>query len=329
MNQGELKMTDRLIRLMRIITLVQAKPGILARELAERCGNSERTIYRDMDALSAMHIPITHLGHGKGYAFIGNFALYPLDWSEEEAAAFSQLRNIMGDIRSTLPEGFEEAYDKVMAAEYKQKAEREEMMERAKRETGSLWMERNNLQDEQPSYLTQILAAVLKQKSIQVDYGENSIEENGIMIDPYCLIPLENRFHLIGFCHRLGVIRSFHINGFKSAKPMNTTFSKEQFNLQTFMKEKWSLDQDSLQVEFKIRFSERMMDWIKKADMAIKPNKVDRQARCLHFKVAVEQDIEFVRWIMRFEEEAEILEPGYYRDVMRYHGIETWLSLYK
>lgn len=52
-------MTDRLIRLMRIITLVQAKPGILARELAERCGNSERTIYRDMDALSAMHIPIT------------------------------------------------------------------------------------------------------------------------------------------------------------------------------------------------------------------------------------------------------------------------------
>lgn len=59
MNQGELKMTDRLIRLMRIITLVQAKPGILARELAERCGNSERTIYRDMDALSAMHIPIT------------------------------------------------------------------------------------------------------------------------------------------------------------------------------------------------------------------------------------------------------------------------------
>ena len=50
-------MTDRLIRLMRIITLVQARPGILARELAERCGTSERTIYRDMDALSAMHIP--------------------------------------------------------------------------------------------------------------------------------------------------------------------------------------------------------------------------------------------------------------------------------
>lgn len=72
-------MTDRLIRLMRIITLVQAKPGILARELAERCSTTERTIYRDMEALSAMHIPITHLGYGKGYRFIGSFALYPFD----------------------------------------------------------------------------------------------------------------------------------------------------------------------------------------------------------------------------------------------------------
>lgn len=57
-------MSEQLIRYMRIINLVQIKPGILARELAERCETTERTIYRDMDALSAMNIPITNLGHG-------------------------------------------------------------------------------------------------------------------------------------------------------------------------------------------------------------------------------------------------------------------------
>ena len=46
-------MTDRLIRLLRLITLIQSKPGILARELAERCETTERTIYRDLEALSA------------------------------------------------------------------------------------------------------------------------------------------------------------------------------------------------------------------------------------------------------------------------------------
>lgn len=321
-------MTDRLIRLMRIITLVQAKPGILARELAERCGNSERTIYRDMDALSAMHIPITHMGHGKGYAFIGSFALYPLDWSEEEAAAFSQLRSIMTDIKPLLPPHFEDAYEKVMAAEYKQRAEREETMESAKKEAGQHWIEKSGAHGEQPSYLTDILDAVMKQRSIQVDYSENAYEEKGIQIDPYCLVPLENRFHLIGFCHRFGIIRTFHINGFSSVKPLDRWFSKEKFDLQAFMEQKWSLDQDSLQIEFRVRFSERMMERLKHDEMFVKPSRVDRQSRCLHFKVAVEQDIGFVHWIMKYEEEAEIMEPFYYRDVLR-NQLEKWLSLYK
>ncbi|WP_410513706.1 WYL domain-containing protein [Paenibacillus sp. BR2-3] len=321
-------MTDRLIRLMRIITLIQAKPGILARELAERCGTSERTIYRDMDALSAMHIPITHLGHGKGYTFIGNFALYPLDWSEEEAAAFSQISSIIEDIKPLMPDGFEGAYEKVMAAEYKLKADKEEKMESAKKETGSNRMEKNSYQQEQSPFLTEILGSVLKQRSIQADYSENAHEEYGTLIDPYCLVPLENRFHLIGYCHRFGLIRTFHINGFSNVKPQPRSFSKDHFNLQTFLKKKWSLDQDSLQVEFKVKFSELLLERLKIEEMDIQPIKIDRQGRCLHFAVALEQDIQFISWISCLEEEAEILEPLYYRDVMRYQ-LEKWLSLYK
>lgn len=321
-------MTDRLIRLMRIITLVQSKPGILARELAERCGNSERTIYRDMDALSAMHIPITHMGHGKGYAFIGNFALHPLDLSEEEGEAFSQLRSIMSEIKPLLPPGFEEAYEKIMAAEYKQKREREERMESVKKESGQLWAERNAAQAEQTPFLTDILLAAMKQRSFQADYCENAYEEKENQIDPYCLVPLENRYHLIGFCHRYGMIRAFHINGFSNVKPLNRRFSKEQFDLQAFMKQKWRLDEDSLEIEFKVRFSEQMMDWIKHEELYVRPSRVDRQSRCLHFKVGVEQDIGFVHWILKFEEEAEILEPVHYRDVLRLQ-LEKWLLLYK
>lgn len=321
-------MTDRLIRLMRIITLVQAKPGILARELAERCGNSERTIYRDMDALSAMHIPITHLGHGKGYAFIGNFALYPLDLTDDEAAAFSQLRKVMKEIKPLLPAEFETAYEKIMAAQYKQRAEREETMESVRKEAGQPGADWNSMQLEQSVFLTEILSAVMKQRSMQADYCENGKEEQALQIDPYCLVPLENRIYLIGACHRFGRIRAFHINGFSKVKTLNNWFSKERFDLQAFMSQKWSLDQDSVQIEFRIRFSERMMERLKYEELPVKPSKVDRQNSCLHFRMAIEQDIAFVRWLMKFEEEAEILEPFYYRDVLRYH-MEQWLMLYK
>ncbi|MFC3748884.1 helix-turn-helix transcriptional regulator [Paenibacillus sp. GCM10012306] len=321
-------MTDRLIRLMRIITLVQAKPGILARELAERCGNSERTIYRDMDALSAMHIPITHLGHGKGYAFIGNFALYPLDWSDDEAMAFGQLRNLMDDIKPLLPPAFESAYEKVMAAEYKHRTEKEEKLESVGREVGAAWMERGGLSPDSPAFLIELFVAMLKQKSIQADYSENSLEEKGIDIDPYYLILLENRFYLIGYCHRFGVMRTFYINGLSNVKPLKYGFTKDDFDLQAFMKHKWALDKDSLQVDFKIKFSEWSMERIKREGMLLKPAKVDHENRFFHFKVSVDQEFTFVRWILSFEEEAEIVEPSYYREVMR-HQLEKGLSLYK
>ena len=60
--------------------MVQSSPGIKAKELAEWCEASERTIYRDIDIISAANLPITNEGHGKGYEFIGNFKLYPMDW---------------------------------------------------------------------------------------------------------------------------------------------------------------------------------------------------------------------------------------------------------
>lgn len=124
---GEMHMTDRLIRLMRIIILVQTRPGILAKEIAERCGTSERTIYRDMEALSAIHIPIVHLGRGRGYAFIGQFAIYPPGLTEEEIQALFALLPLLNNIREMLPEHFETAYEKVLAAVYKQSREKPEL----------------------------------------------------------------------------------------------------------------------------------------------------------------------------------------------------------
>ncbi|SET99350.1 YafY family protein [Paenibacillus sp. NFR01] len=321
-------MTDRLIRLMRIITLVQAKPGILARELAERCGSSERTIYRDMDALSAMHIPITHMGHGKGYVFIGNFALYPLDLSDEESAAFSRMRGIMKEIKPMLPPEFESAYEKIMAAEYKQKKEREERIEIVSREAGLLRGERGGQAAEPPPFVADLLGATLKQVCIQADYSENAREEKDLQIDPYHLVSLENRYHLIGYCHRRRDFRAFHVDGFSIVRPLDRGFAKKSFDLQNWTNREWGLDQDSLLIDFKVRFSPRMMDWIKDEEMPVKPSKVDRLNRCLHFKVAIAQEASFVRWVMKFEGEAEIAEPGYYRDMLK-NQLTKWLMLYK
>lgn len=161
-------MTDRLIRLMRIITLVQAKPGILARELAERCETTERTIYRDMEALSAMHIPIANMGHGRGYMFISHFAMYPLNWSDDEAQAFMHLAEVMENIRPLLKPAFESAYEKVVASSQKNKTERVEWSEQI---SGMFKVGTSAWQNESAELLNHSLVMLL-----QAGISQNTIE---------------------------------------------------------------------------------------------------------------------------------------------------------
>ena len=63
-------------RLFEILYLLVEKRAVTARELAERLEVSERTIYRDIDALSAAGIPVfTQKGQGGGIRLMDQFVL--------------------------------------------------------------------------------------------------------------------------------------------------------------------------------------------------------------------------------------------------------------
>jgi predicted DNA-binding transcriptional regulator YafY len=74
-------MSDKVIRLFKIINAIQANPGISANDLAFKCDVHVRTIFRDMDYLELI-APVFREGHGTGYRFSGNFSLYPLNFTE-------------------------------------------------------------------------------------------------------------------------------------------------------------------------------------------------------------------------------------------------------
>lgn len=65
-------MTDKVIRIFKIINAIQSNPGITAADLAFRCDVNIRTIYRDLDVISHF-APVTNEGRGTGYRFLGNF----------------------------------------------------------------------------------------------------------------------------------------------------------------------------------------------------------------------------------------------------------------
>jgi predicted DNA-binding transcriptional regulator YafY len=318
-------MTERLIRLMRIINLIQSKPGILARELAERCETAERTIYRDLDALSAMNIPISNFGHGKGYAFISNFSMYPLDWTEQEALAFSLLPSVLEQIKPLISEGFDSAYEKVMGAHQKEKSKRRDIIQHVA-DVIQLGTPANR--EDGHTSLYDIIQAILSQHTVRtVYYSQGRNEESQRDIDPYYLIPRDNRFYIIGFCHTAKDIRTFRISRFRDVKLLDQSFDKSDFNLKTYMKNTWSIERGEQQIRFKVRFHPDVARYVKEEELFTKPKMTPQKDGSLLFEVTVNHDREFLNWLSQYGPDAEILEPKSYREIMR-EKLERWKMLY-
>ncbi|MGG4036356.1 hypothetical protein ABEV74_22075 [Paenibacillus cisolokensis] len=58
-------------------------------------------------------VPIHADGNGKDYKFSGNFFLYPLALTDDEAVGLTVVSSIIDEDK--LPQGFASAYDKIMA----------------------------------------------------------------------------------------------------------------------------------------------------------------------------------------------------------------------
>ncbi len=76
----------RLSRLTAMITQLQSKRIVTAKEIAEKHNVSIRTIYRDIRTLEKSGIPII-TEEGRGYSILEGYKIPPVMFTQEEANA--------------------------------------------------------------------------------------------------------------------------------------------------------------------------------------------------------------------------------------------------
>ena len=78
-------------RLLEIYTLIQGGSGWTAKKLAEKFKTTTRTIFRDIDVLKSVGIPVNHDPDQKCYTIARDFYMRPVELTFQEALALVSL----------------------------------------------------------------------------------------------------------------------------------------------------------------------------------------------------------------------------------------------
>ena len=182
-------------RLLSILLLLQAHGRLSARELADQLEVSERTIYRDVEALSAAGVPVyTERGRHGGIALLPGYRTDLSGLTASEARALfifagrgtladlgleGELRSALRKLLSVLPE--------VHRSQAEQASERVVIDPQG-------WLRGR----EQVPHLATIQAAVWRERRLRIRYRRpDAVEARERLVDPYGLVAKAGTWYLV------------------------------------------------------------------------------------------------------------------------------------
>lgn len=208
---------QRAERLLAITLLLQARGKMTAQHLAELLGISVRTIYRDIDALSLAHIPISmDHGPGGGYYLLNEHSIEAALFTREEAISLVLGSAMIGtyslfadddDMHRALLK-----LEAILPEEYRPDVRAAQ--ERILFDTQA-WYVRPSM-----AYLDMIRSALAKGQQLDILYpDDNDINVTWWRVEPYGLVykGLSRRqvrtgiWYLVAFCHTKRAMQTYRV----------------------------------------------------------------------------------------------------------------------
>jgi predicted DNA-binding transcriptional regulator YafY len=221
-------------RLISILMALQRGHPLTAGELAQRLEVSIRTIFRDIDALSSMGVPVyTEAGRGGGIRLMEGYSsdLTGLSPGEAEALALIASPASIGVRELSMPA--HSALDKLAAAvpsihQLRAQHARGRLLFDTKPWFRSL--------DASP-FLDELRTLIWKDACLDIRYERSNHEHRDYRVEPYALVVKVDTWYLIGRVQR--EMRVFRVSRIQTLTPTGTTFTRDaDFDLQKFWK-KW------------------------------------------------------------------------------------------
>ena len=221
----------RLARLAAIMTQLQSKKIVTARDIAEKHNISIRTVYRDIRTLEKSGIPIV-TEEGKGYSIMEGYKLPPVMFSEQEAQALITAEQIIAkNSDKSLVDQYSSAIEKIKSVlKHSQKGKTEMLTERMQiRTTNTGTNEESN-----SNHLIQLQSAITSYKVTTIQYISLEEKKTDRSIEPFALIHTQNNWVLIAFCRLRKDFRAFRLDRIQEIFIKDEYFEPHKLTLQDF-----------------------------------------------------------------------------------------------
>ncbi|HEV3469766.1 MAG TPA: WYL domain-containing protein [Pyrinomonadaceae bacterium] len=218
-------------RLFSIVLLLQAHRLLTARALAERLEVSERTIHRDMEALSGAGIPVVaERGAGGGWSLLGEYRtnLTGLNEAEIQSLFVTRPPRLLADLN--LEKAAEGASLKLLAAlptVYRRGAE--QARQRIHIDVSG-WQRT----EEAVPLLHVIQEAVWQERRLRMTYGQEECGAAERVVDPLGLVAKGSVWYLVAAVEG-GEVRSYRVSRVRRAELTDEPCARpEGFDLAAF-----------------------------------------------------------------------------------------------
>lgn len=305
---------NRTERLFATILLLQNRPNLTSRDLAEHFGVSRRTVFRDLRAISESGVPLTY-AEGGGYEILEGYQLPPLMLTAREAATLligTEFMKLQSD--ASLRTDADKVGMKILSVLPR---EVREYIERLEERTvlDPYWLHAVQSGEEEDGRWYELSEAVARQRSVLMEYYVASRGElTRRTVDPLGLVYYTDHWNLIGFDHLREDIRNFRLDHIQQMHVLTERFEPPaDFDLEEHLKERGTSPRNE---RVRIRFTLQAYRWARRGI----PAKIEEE-RELEGAVEVTfyfENMDYVaRWLLRYGTQAAVLEPASLKEQMR------------
>jgi predicted DNA-binding transcriptional regulator YafY len=278
---------------------------------------SQKTVSRDLDALSMVNFPVYEEERNKKTYYIAKkFGLENVSFTLNELISIYFIKEILNSYSALeIGENASQLIDRLIS--HLPQINRDyinSLNELVKVNPAEVLREKRI----DPGMLNQIRDAIAFRKRLLITYNSfNKEEQTERCIDPYFLEINEGCYHLVCYCNLRKNKRVFRVSRIISLKVLDETFEKQKDFYEEYQRSKFDKLSGEKQINLRLRFSGMAAKFVQEYES----EKADRIAplenNVILFEKQTTMTPEILKWVLGYGSSVQVIEPEELREQVR------------